>query len=522
MPTSSTILLTGATDGLGLALARHYQAQGSHLILLGRRPLATLDHTLFTVENYCSLDLAIPDCAVIFLSWLHERSIGTINLVIHNAAIGYVGPVAAQTGENIRQLVAVNLQAPIALTHALLPLVEAAQGKFVFISSVAAALPAPDYAVYAATKAALDGFVRNWQVELAAEQRPITAQLIHPGAIRTNLHAKSGADLAPLQWDKFPSAEHIAAQVVHAINTNRHAVTLGLANRLGQFAGRHLPSLVDWTIARTRPITALSHAPAINKPVKPHCLITGAADGIGKALAHTFAAAGYTITGIDIDAERALRTQAELINRGGAARFLLADLAQPDNLARTIIMLKDRPPLDVLVHNAGINAVGAFATSDPARQRAVIEVNFTAPLLLTAALLNEKRLNPGGSLVFIVSLSHFVGYPGAAVYAASKDGLAAYARSVRLAVAPLGIRVLTVYPGPTRTEHARRHSPDNRREGRRMAPQDLARQILRAVQTGKQRLIPGVGNRIFARLGRLFPGLMAQMMRRTIFDKLRA
>ncbi|MDQ3250668.1 MAG: short-chain dehydrogenase, partial [Chloroflexota bacterium] len=83
-------------------------------------------------------------------------------------------------------------------------------------------------------------------------------------------------------------------------------------------------------------------------------------------------------------------------------------------------------------------------------------------------------------------------------------------------------RVLTVYPGPTRTEHARRYSPDNRRERHRMAPERLARQILRAVQTGKQRLIPGQGNHILAILGRIFPHLMAQVMRRTIFDKLRA
>ena len=123
-------------------------------------------------------------------------------------------------------------------------------------------------------------------------------------------------------------------------------------------------------------------------------------------------------------------------------------------------------------------------------------------------------------MAFISSLSHFVSYPGAAVYAASKDGIAAYARSLALALTPQQMHVLTVFPGPTRTEHARRYSPDNSREGRRMPPEQLAQQILVAVQRRHRMLIPGLGNRLFARFGHWFPHQSEQIMRRIILDKL--
>lgn len=91
-------------------------------------------------------------------------------------------------------------------------------------------------------------------------------------------------------------------------------------------------------------------------------------------------------------------------------------------------------------------------------------------------------------MVFVSSLAHFVSYPGASVYAASKDGLAAYARSLR--VAEPALHVLTVFPGLTRPAHARRYGPDNSREARRMPPEKLAELIYRAVQRRQKVLIP--------------------------------
>lgn len=517
------VAITGATDGIGLALARKYQQAGARLVLIGRRAAETLDAHLFTPDAYCQVDLTRPQSVEEILVWLHTNNFAALDLVIHNAALGYVGPLATQRDESIRHLIDVNLRAPILLTHALYPLVEKTAGKFVFVSSVVAGLPGPEYAVYTATKAALDSFVRNWQIELRAAGSPVQAQVIRPGATRTHLHEKSGADLQALHWDRFPSPDRVAQQMIAATKRGGRALTLGLLNQLFYAGGRAFPALIDYlAVTRQRAILQSSNAPMTRAPAVPrHCVITGAADGIGRALAQQFTTAGVTVTGIDVDVTQATQTQADLINAGGRIRFLIADLTALPKMNNILERLTTRPPIDIFIHNAGISAVGPFVQSDPLRQSKVIDLNLTAPLLLTAGLLHRDLLTPQSSLVFISSLSHFVSYPGATVYAATKDGLAAYARSLAVALAPQGKHVLTVYPGPTRTAHARRYSPANSREERRMPPAQLAQQIIAALERQQRQLIPGFPNRVAALAGQLAPWVMEYLMRRTIYDRLR-
>ncbi|MEZ4664265.1 MAG: SDR family NAD(P)-dependent oxidoreductase [Caldilineaceae bacterium] len=525
-PSPATILITGATDGLGLALARLWARQGwrnrsARLILVGRKALADLDSAFFYIDNYCRVDLSQPDASAQVAHWLDAHKISQLDLLVHNAGQGYVGHTGAQSADNVRQLTMVNLETPIALTHRLLDRVAAAPGKIVFISSVAAALPGPDYAVYAATKAALNGFVRNLRIELTATPatREVEVQLMLPGAVNTGMHAKSGATLERMNWNRFPPADQVAAQIAAATAGQRATVTIGNLNRLVRFAGQNGSPLVDSVMRRTQKTEAVAPHRAAASP--PHCVITGAADGIGKALAQQLAATGYRITGLDFDAERAEQTRQELTAAGAAIDFIQVDLAEQEELDRALQKLLAGPPVDLLIHNAGINAVGHFAQMAWPPQRAVLAVNLLAPLLLTRELLAANHLNAGGTVVCISSLSRFVGYPGAAVYAASKDGLASYARSLSVALAGPKINVLTVYPGPTRTAHARRYSPDNSREDRRMTPAELANRIAAAIAKRQRTLIPGAGNQLFALAGHLAPRLTEGVMKRAILDKVK-
>ena len=252
------------------------------------------------------------------------------------------------------------------------------------------------------------------------------------------------------------------------------------------------------------------------------CAITGAAQGIGRALASEFGRAGYEILGLDVDAAAIERATRGLEEEGVGAWFIQADLSRHAEVERALAELCATPPVDVLIHNAGISCVGLFEASDWASQRRVLEVNLLTPMVLTTGLLRERWLAPEASLVYVSSLSRFVGYPGAAGYAASKDGLAAYARSLRAALEPEGMHVMTVYPGPTRTDHARRYSPDNRRERKRMAPEKLAAQIRRAVEKRKHTLVPGLGNRALAALGHVLPRVTERSMKRAVLDRLEA
>ena len=248
--------------------------------------------------------------------------------------------------------------------------------------------------------------------------------------------------------------------------------------------------------------------------------ITGAASGIGLALAERFGRGGYVVIGIDVDREAADRARFELVRSGCEVSFLHADLASQTERLNIVTELEAGGPLDGFIHNAGINSVGSFEKSDLARERTVLDVNLVAPMTLTAELLRYDRLAPRASLVFVSSLSHFVGYPGAAAYAASKDGLASYARSLSAGTMARGLHVLTVFPGPTKTEHAKRHSPEGSSEERRMPPAALAERVWKAVKRRRRVLIPGVANRTMAAFGHAFPKVAEGVMRKTLYERL--
>ncbi len=239
------VLITGATDGIGLALARRYQAAGARVLAVGRRPADALDESLRAA--YCRVDLAQPFAAALVAAFLSRRRVDHLDLLIHCAGVGSYGPATAQAPAAIDGLIDTNLRAPIALTHGLLPLLAAARGRVIFIGSVAAALPAPDYAVYGATKAALEGFARSLRVELRGS---VGVQVIHPGATRTAMHAKIGAPLERMGWRRFPPPERVAQKIARAIESGDAVSTIGAGNRLLRLAGRHLGGLVDRAVAR--------------------------------------------------------------------------------------------------------------------------------------------------------------------------------------------------------------------------------------------------------------------------------
>lgn len=242
-----TILITGATDGIGLALAHYYRGQGRRLILIGRRPYDEVPLSDFPAGLYCQADLSQEGCTDTIVDFLQQRQIETIDLLIHNAGVGYYGSIADQSAQSINDLITVNLWTPIALTQRLLPLMSQTQGKIVFISSVTSVLPTPEYAVYGASKAALDGFARNLRIELG--DRP-QIQLIHPGGTRTGMHQKSGLQRTVINWERFPSAETVASQIAKAIASNKRAVTIGPTNKLLRVGGQYLGGLFEAVLRR--------------------------------------------------------------------------------------------------------------------------------------------------------------------------------------------------------------------------------------------------------------------------------
>ncbi|MGL5098046.1 MAG: SDR family NAD(P)-dependent oxidoreductase, partial [Planctomycetia bacterium] len=278
------MLVTGAAGGLGVELARLFHERDWRVLAVYRPPPAgTPLPTDFPADVVTipvdALDAAGPSQLLFHLDHL---AVQRLDLVVHNAAVGWFGPPWNQPEDSLRRLLEIDLWSPIALTHALLPRMANGRGRFVFIGSVAAVLPTPFFAAYSAAKAGLDGFVRSLRLETRGV---VDVQIIHPGPIRTMLHERSGADRDALGWKRFPTARTVARQVVDAVGRRRRVVSPGVVPSLLFRGGRLAPLL----FARAMERRAAAAAPPLlahrTGDAPRHVVVTGFADGIGRAVA---------------------------------------------------------------------------------------------------------------------------------------------------------------------------------------------------------------------------------------------
>ena len=240
-------MITGATDGIGLALARSWTLRGAAPILHGRREITDLDPDVFVQGRYVQADLTRVRAPEDVAAFVDRACPEGLDLLVLNAGVGWVGRVAEEPTASIRELCEVNLVAPMRLCRLLLPGLKARRGRIAYVSSVVSELPCPDYAVYGATKAAAEGFFRSLRVELEGE---VDVQVIRPGAVRTSMHEKSGADPAAIGWERFPPVEAVAARIDAMLGGPPRWRTVGLGPRVLRGLGRNLPRLVDGVSAR--------------------------------------------------------------------------------------------------------------------------------------------------------------------------------------------------------------------------------------------------------------------------------
>lgn len=176
-------------------------------------------------------------------------------------------------------------------------------------------------------------------------------------------------------------------------------------------------------------------------------LITGASSGIGKATAIACSKMGATIVATGRNMQKLEATLAEL--EGKSNVIISADLIKPEDITHLIEQL---PKLDGVVHCAGIgNRQPAKLVTEDELDR-VMNTNFKAAVMLQTELMNGKKLNKSGSIVFIASAAVHMPACGNAVYSASKAAIIGYARCLSLELAPRGIRVNCICPAMVWTD----------------------------------------------------------------------
>jgi len=187
-------------------------------------------------------------------------------------------------------------------------------------------------------------------------------------------------------------------------------------------------------------------------------LVTGAARGIGEAVAEELADAGARVLLTDRRHELGADVAARLAERHpDAVGFAPLDVTQEEAWAHAVAQATERfGGVDVLVNNAGIIRVKPLAECSLAEFRKVLDTNLVGAFLGMKAVLDTMRTRGGGSIVNFSSPQGLEGREGMPAYTASKFGVRGLTRTAAIELGPLGIRVNTVIPGPTRTAMTRR------------------------------------------------------------------
>jgi short-subunit dehydrogenase len=237
-------------------------------------------------------------------------------------------------------------------------------------------------------------------------------------------------------------------------------------------------------------------------------LISGASSGIGAELARVFASKGHRVAMVARRADRLTALAAEIVAAGGGTPIVIAcDLTQTgagDRIAEALTAAGVE--VEYVVNNAGFGLFGRAVERDRAEQLDMITVNIRALTDLSLRFADQLIRHRGG-LLNMGSIAGFLPGPGMAVYYASKAYVMSFSEAMRAELAPHGVRVTVVCPGPVPSEFQARagFAPGFDSAILNVMPADVAQQAYDGLMANKRAVLPGLGIKIVPFLLRLFP-----------------
>ena len=243
------------------------------------------------------------------------------------------------------------------------------------------------------------------------------------------------------------------------------------------------------------------------------CLITGASSGIGVDLARELAKRGHGVT-LVARREGPLRELADELAKAHDIRAEVATADLSDQSARDQLVAdvqKRGLSVDVLVNNAGFSTMGPVHKSDPGKEVSMVRTDVEAVVHLCSAFLPGMVERGSGAVLNVASTAAFQPLPGQAGYGGSKAFVLAYSHAIAQEVRSHGVTVTVLCPGPVETGFAGAMGLSDEEASASLpkvmwlSAAQVAAQAIEGVEKGRTVVIPGMPNRIGARLAWLMP-----------------
>ena len=236
-------------------------------------------------------------------------------------------------------------------------------------------------------------------------------------------------------------------------------------------------------------------------------IITGASSGIGRALSFQLAAGGFDLVLIARNREALAEVAAECSRRSGIeTEVIAADLSDVEAVESITSTIAARPRLyEVLVNNAGFGIHGDFASADIEQNIQLVNVQLTAMLKLTRAVLPSMIERHSGHILNIGSVYSFSPVPFQSVYAACKAFLLSFSSALENELKGTGVSITVFCPGTTQTEFRSRAGIGQKRTDTGMTAEGAARIAFIEMMRGKHVVVPGLVNRLFVFLAQFLP-----------------
>jgi len=250
-------------------------------------------------------------------------------------------------------------------------------------------------------------------------------------------------------------------------------------------------------------------------------LITGASQGIGKALAELAAARGAKVLVCARKAELLQELAQQIRAKGGVIEIVQADVTSADDRKKMVETAeKAFGGLDILVNNAGIGATGHFADCSAERLRQIMEVNFFGLTETTRVFLPMLKKGNKPAIVNISSIAGKRGIPARSEYSASKFAVQGFSEAIRAELAKDGVDVIVVCPGLTQTNFSQNMIEQKALvkldHMRGMTPEEVAAHTIKAIEKGYNETCLTLKGKMMVLVSRFFPWIADIVVRKKV------